>query len=194
MSRRRRSADEARTEILDAAEELLVSEGPSGVRIRAVADAVGLSHPGVLHHFGSVDQLLGALHRRAARRVREEILATLPTESSPEAVSTAIAAAFERLSDPREGRILAWLVASGRDPFPPAEEHGLDIIAQGLHARRGGGELDETRYLVMLGVLAMYGDALVGSGVRRRLGLDERDGPGFRTWLLELLTRELQRE
>ncbi|MCP4871205.1 MAG: TetR family transcriptional regulator [Proteobacteria bacterium] len=193
MARRRRSAEEARGEILDAAEALLLADGPEAVRIRAVAEAVGISHPGVLHHFGSVDQLLEALHRRAGRRLREELLASIPTDASPEAIGAAVASAFERLRDPREGRLLAWLVATGRDPFPPEEEHGLEVVAQALHGQRGPDtELDETRYVVMLGLLAMYGDALVGDGVRRRVGLDEDAGAGFRPWLLRLLGRELQ--
>lgn len=193
MARRRRSADEARGEILDAAEALLLAEGPDAVRIRAVADAVGISHPGVLHHFGSVDLLLEALHRRAGRRLREELLASIPADASPAAIGEAVAAAFERLSDPREGRLLAWLVATGRDPFPPADEHGLEIVAQALHGQRPPGrDLDETRYVVMLGLLAMYGDALVGEGVRKRLGLEADAGAEFRRWLLRLLGRELQ--
>ncbi len=192
--RRRRSPEEAQAEILDAAEQLLLEGGPEAVRIRAVADAVGISHPGVLHHFGSVDALLEALHRRAARRLREEVLAAIPADPTPQAIAAAIEQGLAKLSDPREGRLLAWLIATGRDPFPPESEHGLDFIARALHARRrDDADLDETRFVVMLGVLAAYGESLVGGPVRRRLGLDDAAASDFRRWLVDLLGRQLTR-
>ena len=51
MPRRRRSPEEARAEILDAAEHLLIEEGLSALTLQRVASEVGISHPGVLHHF-----------------------------------------------------------------------------------------------------------------------------------------------
>ncbi len=192
--RRRRSAEEARAEILDAAEGLLLSEGPSAVRIRAVAEAVGISHPGVLHHFGTTDALLEAVYRRASRRARDELLALLPRATTPEAMAAAVDAAMERMSDPADGRLLAGLVASGRDPFPPERERGLQAVAEGLHASRPGEpDLEETRFIVMAAALAMFGDSMLGPAIRRRVGLpdDEPTRERFRRWLEGLLGERL---
>lgn len=192
--RRRRSAEAAREEILDAAEQLLIRDGPTGVRIRAVAELVGISHPGVLHHFGTAEALLEELYRRASRRAREELLALLPVAGSVAVMAEAIDAAMERISDPRDGRLLASLVASGRDPFPAEEERGLQAVAASLHAvRPGDGDLQETKFIVMTAALAMFGDALVGAAIRRRLGLPDDDPTraAFRRWLGALLADRL---
>jgi AcrR family transcriptional regulator len=178
MARRRRSPEEARTEILDAAERLLRTQGPDGVRISKVAAEAGMSHPGLLHHFGSAEHLAEALHERLSRQIREDLLGLL-------AGGTDRAAAFEQaaaaLADPVKGRLLAWVVARGGDPFPPAQERGLGSIAASLE----GGDADR-RYKVLLVVLAMFGESLVGESVRARLGLTENPAD-FRRWLIASL-------
>src|SRR5271165_6132693 len=63
--RRRRTGEDARTAILDAAEQRLVASGPAGIRLQEVAADVGLSHPTVLHHFGSREGLVEAVVARA---------------------------------------------------------------------------------------------------------------------------------
>jgi len=47
-----------RNEILDAAVEVFGSKGFSGGTLADIADQVGMTHAGILHHFGSKDQLL----------------------------------------------------------------------------------------------------------------------------------------
>jgi len=47
-----------RNEILDAAVEVFGSKGFSGGTLGDIADQVGMTHAGILHHFGSKDQLL----------------------------------------------------------------------------------------------------------------------------------------
>lgn len=47
-----------RREILDAAIEIFGSKGYAGGTLQEIADQVGMTHAGILHHFGSKDQLL----------------------------------------------------------------------------------------------------------------------------------------
>lgn len=47
-----------RREILDAATEVFGSKGYANGTLTDIADQVGITHAGVLHHFGSKDQLL----------------------------------------------------------------------------------------------------------------------------------------
>lgn len=47
-----------RLEILDAAIEIFGNRGFAGGSLQEIADRVGMTHAGVLHHFGSKDQLL----------------------------------------------------------------------------------------------------------------------------------------
>ena len=56
-TRRRRTKEEARDEILSAAAKRLLDDGPDALRIADVAADVGMSHPTLLHHVGSREQL-----------------------------------------------------------------------------------------------------------------------------------------
>lgn len=47
-----------RLEILDAAVDIFGSKGFAGGTLQDIADQVGMTHAGILHHFGSKDQLL----------------------------------------------------------------------------------------------------------------------------------------
>ena len=75
--RRRRDPEAARAEILAAAEQLVFEQGPQGLKIKAVAQAVGMTHPTILHHFGSASGLLQALQQHFSRQIRESFMTTL---------------------------------------------------------------------------------------------------------------------
>lgn len=47
-----------RREILDAAVDIFGAKGFTGGTLQDIADQVGMTHAGILHHFGSKDQLL----------------------------------------------------------------------------------------------------------------------------------------
>ena len=51
--RRRLPADEAKTRILEAAQKRLTEGGPDAIRLQDLAADLGISHPAILHHFGS---------------------------------------------------------------------------------------------------------------------------------------------
>ncbi len=59
--------------MLDAAESLLAGGGFDGLSVRHVADAVGASRQVVYTHFGGMDGLLDALHRRLSERLAEAV-------------------------------------------------------------------------------------------------------------------------
>src|SRR5438105_386202 len=59
--RLRRKSEEARALILDAAEKRLIEGGPEALRLQDLARDLRISHPLILHHFGSREGLVGAL-------------------------------------------------------------------------------------------------------------------------------------
>src|SRR3954454_13731144 len=73
----RRSPEESRHAILEAAAALLIEGGARAVQVRAVAERVGMTDAGVAHHFGSRDALLVALLRHGARRLRDSVQAAV---------------------------------------------------------------------------------------------------------------------
>src|SRR5271165_6437327 len=72
--RRRRTGEEARTAILDAAEQRLVASGPAGIRLQEVAADVGISHPTVLHHFGSREALVKEVCERRFAAIHADVV------------------------------------------------------------------------------------------------------------------------
>ncbi len=60
-SARTLAAARTRATILDAAKELYIERGFGAVSVRDIAARAGLSHPGVLRHFASKDEILAAV-------------------------------------------------------------------------------------------------------------------------------------
>src|SRR5262245_18554336 len=75
--RTRRSAEEARARILSAAERELMRVGPEGLRLTELARELRVSHPAILHHFGSREGLVAAVVQQAMRSLSADLLAAL---------------------------------------------------------------------------------------------------------------------
>src|SRR5690242_16224301 len=96
--RRRRTGEEARSAILDAAERRLVASGPAGIRLQEVAADVGVSHPTVLHHFTSREGLVEAVVGRALDSLQAALLAAVRTSpKGPDQVGELLDAVFDTL-------------------------------------------------------------------------------------------------
>ena len=191
----RRTPEEARRVILDAAEASLGLNGPGGLRLQVVAKAAGVSHPTILHHFGSREGLIQALNQRAAAQLRISVLDMLSAAEGPTGV---VALAFE-IQRKGLAQRLVWLAQTGVEPNPRAQPIFEDIT-QALHAMRvrlapPGATVDiaDSRAVVHLVTLASFGDALVGSRLRRNAG--ETDEPEararFEKWFAALLAERL---
>ena len=182
MARRRREPDEAKAEILAAAESIVFESGPKALKIKAVAHAAGMTHPTVLHHFGSASGLIAALQRHFSRQIRVAFLDAIEGEKiDPEQWLVL----FKKLSDPKLGRMLCYLVAEGIDPFPPAEEGGLGQIV----LRLPGDDVSHKQNLVLTVLYSMYGEAIFGSLLRERMGVEhtEQSQTNYQRWLLRRL-------
>src|SRR5947209_17945464 len=77
VKRLRRSPEEARRLILETAQELIARAGPEGLRLQEIAAAAGISHPLILHHFGSREGLVRALTQQAVTELRDRLIAAL---------------------------------------------------------------------------------------------------------------------
>ena len=136
--RRRRTADAARREILEAAERRLAQSGPMGLRLQDVAADVGISHPAVLHHFGSREGLVHAVIERAIVGLQEDLVRSLSETQQGDAPDTAalFEHVFETLFDRGHARLMAWLLLSGYDPFNETARANWAQIGQVTHALR----------------------------------------------------------
>lgn len=211
----RRTAEEARRLILDAAEKRLADQGPEGIRLQDIAKDIGVSHPAILHHFESRDGLVKALIRRSTDQLRDRLLAALPDRAADPATigenSTALLdGAFEALSDKGTARLLAWLLLTGKRTNKngnPAT-HLLTEISDQLHERRVAyveecnkqdpapqaeasptPDSEDSYFMAMLVTNAAVGEAIMGKDLYQAASMG--DGPDapirFRRWLAKLL-------
>uniref|UniRef100_UPI0013D23798 TetR family transcriptional regulator n=2 Tax=Pseudomonadota TaxID=1224 RepID=UPI0013D23798 len=82
----------ARLEALAAARALLLEGGPNAVTLKAVGEAIGMSHANVIHHFGSAAGLQSALMGAMVRDLADALTEAVDHVRSDDA-------AFRRLVD-----------------------------------------------------------------------------------------------
>lgn len=208
-SRRRRTAEEARHEILAAAQRRLAEGGPEAIRLQDIARDLGISHPTILHHFESREGLMQALARSAMGALNADVMRAISEPgrgTTPEAVLDRV---FETLGESGHARLLAWAALTDRSPRRGRSEHPqqeiLRMLADAVHkrlseeARAAGGRApgrEEADFIVRLVAAAMLGDALMG-GVLNRLGGLPDDASvqrRFRGWLARLLDERFRHE
>jgi AcrR family transcriptional regulator len=191
--RLRRTPEEARRLILEAARSRLATTGPEGLRLQDIAAAAGISHPLILHHFGSREGLVRALTRQAVAELRDKLVTAM--ETGEYSVEQQLDRVFDAFRDGLAQR-LAWLATV--DPGGGAEGTQMIMcdIANRLHARRiatapPGAVITrgDTDALIHLVATSAFGDALYGAQLHRSAGLpatSETDR-SFRRWLAALI-------
>ena len=198
QKRIRRTAEDARALILAAAEKTMAKQGPAGIRLQDVAKAAGVSHPTILHHFGSREGLVRALNLRTLEELKTTLVAGMTTAARDDGV----ALTFQAYRDGIAQRVL-WLMQS-EDAPPPGRLETFESIVEALHEARKSfarpghpPDIADTRHVVHLVTIAAMGDALIGGrlrqstaegGAKNNSGKKERaTGAGFEKWLSDLI-------
>ena len=198
--RRRRDAAVARADILDAAERRLVIAGPSGIRLQEVAADAGVSHPTVLHHFGSREELVKAVIVRALRGIHASLVEAIHTSEGEESkLATMLESVFAALAGSGHARVIVWLALEGY-AIEEAGAHLGDVVdaAHALRIARHRGKSrptrEDTAHTVVLAALATLASAIVGPTMLANAGLgpDPPAGARFRTWLAKRLWQHLE--
>jgi AcrR family transcriptional regulator len=193
QKRVRRTPEEARRLILDTAQELIARTGPEGLRLQDIAAAAGISHPLILHHFGSRAGLVRALTQEASSELKDKLIAAM-TEGT-----FTIEDQLDRVFEAFRGGLaqrLAWLATVD----PAGDESASTMIqreiADHIYQRRiatappgTAVRRDDTDWLVHLIAIAALGDALYGARLWRSAGIDEgaETDRRFRAWLAGLI-------
>lgn len=207
-TRRRRTAEEARHEILAAAQRRLAEGGPEAIRLQDIARDLGISHPTILHHFESREGLMQALARSAMGALNADIMRAISDPQRSPTTEAVLDRVFETLGESGHARLLAWSALTDLPPERPRgathpQEQVLRMFADavqrrfGEEAREAGGRTpprEEADFTVRLVAAAMLGDALIGDVLSRIAGLPE--GPAvqrrFRGWLARLLNERFR--
>jgi AcrR family transcriptional regulator len=102
------SSRERRDILLDMAAELVVAESPEAVSMEVVAERCGVSRPLVYKHFANRDELLGAVYRREAERLHDELAEEVAAAGSVEEMFRALVRGSLR-STAERGHLFATL-------------------------------------------------------------------------------------
>ncbi len=183
----RRRPEEAQALILDAAEALSArGGGPAALRLQDVAKQAGISHPTILHHFGSREGLVRALNLRALERLTATT-AKADADSSNDSVAKTFAAYRDGVA-----QRMVWLMQA--EDQPQRRPALFEEVVERLHRlrkefARPGVEPDiaDTRAIVHLTTLAAFGDALIGARLRQAGAKEPAARRDFERWYSALL-------
>lgn len=161
-SRIRRAAPDMREQALAAARRLIVEKPNDILTMRAVAEATGVTHPNLSHHFGS----LAGLHAALAEELIRELLAGLrglglDVDNNDDYVPL-VDRIFGLFDKKGLGRVVGWLVRSGEtDRLKPVN----DLLAQFIEELAHGRSNNEARVIArdaLILCFAAYAESSVG--------------------------------
>jgi AcrR family transcriptional regulator len=143
-----------REQLLDAAIELLATDGMRAVTHRAVEQRAGASHGSTTYHFGSRTALLGELLRHVAEhdeRAIREVLGSVepPTDVSEPELAAMIASVLSVVAVDRTyalARYELFLYAARHSEFQPEVVRWRGLFVTGIEPlMRAGGATDPPR-------------------------------------------------
>jgi AcrR family transcriptional regulator len=176
-ARRRRPPEQARQEILDAAERVFRESQPDRVGLKEVAREAGVSHALITHYFGTYAGLIEAALERRLRALREAALSRLREAGALSRPGELLGLMFDALEDPVHLRLMRWLLASERPAAATAfglHDRGLATIAgqvaRALDAQPSAALVREVELTLLTAVSAAYGYALAKHALVGALG------------------------
>jgi AcrR family transcriptional regulator len=131
---RRPRGDETRRAILEAAMDLYGQRGFRGTGLAAIGQVAGITHAGVLYHFGSVQQLLQAVIDERDRRFWRETADTWEGRTGLEALRRMSKLAEWNTQNRGLAKLFATLEAESIDP--EHEAHAFFVERQRRVRRR----------------------------------------------------------
>jgi AcrR family transcriptional regulator len=167
-AKRGRPSTGARERILDAAIEVLKSEGYAGLTIAKVAAGAGESKPLVAYHYGSKQGLVQAAGRSIAEMITAAVLDAIDGASTVEAVIRGADAGVERVldDDERIARLYFDLAAVSvvepevRQTIAEANRQWRDVLVRLLTEASDGLAPSQARVLTVMVVSALQGMTL----------------------------------
>jgi AcrR family transcriptional regulator len=166
----RRAPEDARDNILGAAEKLLLARGPIALKLADVATTAGVANASVLHHFGSIDGLHAALMERMVGQLIADVMAIADQggerDDQQEAVFQALFDVFETRG---AARLAAWLELTGEWR---RMTHIRDAVRTVVLKRASFGDVNpkQAEDLVLISVTLAMGAGLFGHALAELVG------------------------
>jgi len=186
----RRSPEESRANILAAAEQLLVEQGPQLLRLADVAKAAGVANATVLHHFGSISAVHTALMERMIGDLVDSIMAIeIPADAPVEARAVGLKTLFDALETPGAARLAAWLELTDETSRLTVVREAVQEVAQKKISQAGVPE-DVAEDMILLSVTLALSVGLFGPSLGKLIGKPEGRA---RELTLQMLLANFQR-
>lgn len=180
--RARRTPEEARALILDAAARTFATHLPEAVGLKHIAEEAGVSHALITHYFGTYDALVEATLERRIAEVREQLLPRLVANigrggSLIEILAAQRAAIVEAAGDATTTRLVGWAILTGRAAaadFFPHRNQGLRLLADALSTTTKAPR-EDIEFLIVASFSLATTFALGGQALSGALGRPSRD-------------------
>jgi len=186
----RRSPEESRSNILSAAESLLVAQGPQSLRLADVARAAGVANATVLHHFGSIDAVHKALMERMIADLVASIMAVNVPQDDPAAARAAeLRTLFDAFETRGAARLAAWLELTDETSRLTVVRAAVQEVAQKKISNTGV-PTEMAEDLILLSVTLAIGVGLFGPSLSTLIG---KPPERARELTLQMLLSYLQR-
>lgn len=166
----RRAAEDARANILTAAEKLLVERGPLALKLADVAAAAGVANASVIHHFGSIDGLHAALMERMVNQLIAAVMAIADEGGDRDVTQQAVnEALFDVFETRGAARLAAWLELTGEWR---RMTHVRDAVGTVLARRVSYGDVNPQQAgdLILISVTLAMGAGLFGRALAELVG------------------------
>ncbi len=180
--RRRRSADESKSIILDVAARRLREHGIEGLNITGVAEEAGISHATLIHHFGSSGGMRDALADKMTLALIRDLVEAIDARVPP---SELIKNVFDALAAGGHAKLLAWraVEGSGSSNDMSAVTELFDRLLQTTRQVLDVDTDSEVRQMIYLVAIAAIGHGLAGEVLASLLGMPEEELGGFPDWM-----------
>ncbi|WP_428407541.1 TetR/AcrR family transcriptional regulator [Hyphococcus sp.] len=203
LKRKRRTPEQAREEILLAAEALILEQGPSELKFQALADRANVAVSNVYHHFGGVLEIKRGLAEKVFDELTQDLIEALSEEEQNEPLAFAqnvMYRLYSVLRSERYAKLIGWIVLSTElgdlerflHPLP-----GMTAVVSEHLARHLPPELANRLAAAITYNLSItaIGEGLIGPAVKAALSMDDDSADGSR-WLgnywKQLLDHELE--
>ena len=182
--KRRRTAEEAKAIILETAAARLREHGLEGLNITGVAEAAGMTHATLIHHFGSSGEMREALANKMTLELINDLVQAMGANVSPAELARNV---FSALAEGGHAKLLAWRAVEG-NLAPDYQTQVRELFDQLLEKTQDVIEVDsreDLQRIIMLVATAAIGYGLAGEVLIDVLGMSEETVQGFPSWVAQ---------
>lgn len=170
----RRSPEDARTHILDAADAVFREQLPDAVGLREIAAAAGVSHGLVTHYFATYDGLVSAVIARRLDAARTAAFAHLAQMTFAADEAPLLSVLVDLLEDRTLVRLVVWSFLTGRGGDIVGRDGQVGRLIDGMAVRLAavGTPIarDRLELAAMVALATVTGWAVLGGAMDRAFG------------------------